>query len=97
MRSLFIVALVLSGCSIPNPPPPPVADAPAPPPLPCVIEKCAPRPEKLTCIRWELYTGPSGGRACGDWQILWEDHCQCLERKAHPPDGGAEPRKEASK
>lgn len=62
--------------------PPAAASTATSEPLKCIEERCAPRPERLSCLRRD--GTPS---SCVEWQIIWEDRCQCLER-GHQRDGG---------
>lgn len=60
-----------------------VAPAPAKPvELPCINERCAARPERLNCLRRD-----GTPAACVEWQVIWEDRCQCVERGPQR-DGG---------
>lgn len=49
----------------------------------CIDERCAPRPERLNCLRRD-----GSPATCVEWQIVWKDRCQCVERAA-PRDAGA--------
>lgn len=66
------------------PPTPAPVQAPSgkPAELPCIDERCAPRPERLNCLRRD-----GSPASCVEWQVIWEDRCQCIERATRKDAG----------
>lgn len=56
----------------------------APQAPPCIHETCGERPDRLWCAGWSGFW-----KACDQWKLVYERHCDCDTWGVVPMDGGA--------